>query len=341
MKNKVTFLGIDIGGAHVKTVGLCEQKKIIFVSQDKVILWKNTELLEKYFLKLNKLFGKIRCGITMTGELCDFFKSRKHGVDKIIKTSKSLKFKTYFFTNKKENFLRKSKFSSIASMNWLATGKFLEKKIKDALIIDFGSTTTDLIFIKNYKIRNKFFSDFDRINNNELVYTGLTRTPTPFLSNLIVIGKKKYNLASEFFSNTGDLYRIKKLLPPGVDLLDSADGKSKSFTNSLRRLARNLCLDYKKNNTKILEIVAEKLIEIQMNKIFKESKKLIKKNISSKNIPLIVCGIGKKIIQKYAKKNDYKIIDFEDFLIGEKKMKLNASFHAPASSCAFLISELK
>ena len=57
-------------------------------------------------------------------------------------------------------------------MNWHAIGKLCENKIKDSIIIDFGSTTTDFLCIKNFKLRNKGFSDFERINNNELIYKG-------------------------------------------------------------------------------------------------------------------------------------------------------------------------
>ena len=31
MKNNIKFLGIDIGGAHIKLVGLDEKKELIFV----------------------------------------------------------------------------------------------------------------------------------------------------------------------------------------------------------------------------------------------------------------------------------------------------------------------
>ena len=38
----------------------------------------------------------------------------------------------------------------VISMNWHATGRFLEKILDNAVIVDFGSTTTDFICIKKY-----------------------------------------------------------------------------------------------------------------------------------------------------------------------------------------------
>ena len=86
----------------------------------------------------------------------------------------------------------------------------LEKELNKIIIIDFGSTTTDLICIKNKKLVNKFFDDFSRINNFELLYTGFTRTPIFGITNEINIRKNKLKIIPEFFSNTSDVYRILK-----------------------------------------------------------------------------------------------------------------------------------
>ena len=36
-------------------------------------------------------------------------------------------------------------------MNWHSIGRFIQKHLKDGIVIDFGSTTTDFICIKDYK----------------------------------------------------------------------------------------------------------------------------------------------------------------------------------------------
>ena len=90
IKKNIHFLGIDIGGAHTKLIGLDNNKSIIFVNQLQFPIWKGTEDLNKYFKKINKYFGNITCGITMTAELCDNFKDRLIGVKKILKCTKQI-----------------------------------------------------------------------------------------------------------------------------------------------------------------------------------------------------------------------------------------------------------
>ena len=53
-------------------------------------------------------------------------------------------------------------------MNWHSIGNFLKKKLRRIIVV--GSTTTDLICIKDGKILNESFDDFTKIKNLELLY---------------------------------------------------------------------------------------------------------------------------------------------------------------------------
>ena len=120
----------------------------------------------------------------------------------------------------------------------------MRKKIKDSIIIDFGSTTTDFICIKDFRLINQGFNDFERINNNELIYKGLIRTPLFGIRDKIKLRKNKYNLIPEFFSDMSDVYRVKKLLKKNIDIDNTADASNKSLRNSMIRIARNFGFDY-------------------------------------------------------------------------------------------------
>ncbi len=340
MKKNIHFLGIDIGGAHTKLIGLDNKKSIIFVNQLQFPIWKGTENLNNYFKKINKNIGNIPCGITMTAELCDNFKDRLIGVKKIIKCTKKLKLKKYYFCNQKNKLLINPDLKSIASMNWLATAEFIKEKVSNCIVVDFGSTSTDLILIKDKKIINKYYDDFGRLNNSELVYTGLTRTPTSSLTNKVKINNKDFHVMSEFFSNTADLYRINKLLSKNMDLYPTCDFRSKSIKNSYKRLARNFGIDFKKKDFDFIHSLSKKLISIQLNKIFTEINKFKKINSVRAEFPLIICGIGKEVMKKYCKKQKIKVIDFKKFLKGNNSKINEASYHAPATSCALMVSDL-
>ena len=52
MKNRIKYLGIDIGGAHFKIVGLDEKKSVCFSAYRKCYIWKGLDNLKKKLIIL-------------------------------------------------------------------------------------------------------------------------------------------------------------------------------------------------------------------------------------------------------------------------------------------------
>ena len=50
MERKIEFLGIDIGGAHIKLVGLDKENKIILVKYIKFYFWKKKKSYPKFLI---------------------------------------------------------------------------------------------------------------------------------------------------------------------------------------------------------------------------------------------------------------------------------------------------
>tara|TARA_Y100000589_G_scaffold154232_1_gene146872 strand:- start:544 stop:1569 length:1026 start_codon:yes stop_codon:yes gene_type:complete len=341
MERKIEFLGIDIGGAHIKIVGLDKEKKIILVKYMKFYFWKKKEKLFKFFDFVNSISSShTKIGITLTAELCDIFETRIDGFKKIYEECRRLKNKFFFYTSSKEVFTVKSNTKKIISMNWHATGKFISKNLNDAIIIDFGSTTTDIICIKNKVIKNLGFDDFSRLKNNELIYTGLTRTPIFGITNELILDGINYPVIPEFFSSMSDVYRINKSLDKVLDIDDTADNTEKNLSKSFIRVARNFGFDFKKSDKELLKKISRKLINFQMKKISVSLDKLIIKFNMSEKVPIVICGIGKEVLRNFLKSKN--IFEFEKFTNSCKKnLKIKATHHAPAYSVAFLLSSLK
>ena len=175
MNRDISYLGIDIGGANLKIIGVNENKQIVYVDYSSCKIWQDKSYLDSKLLELNKIKAKekVKCGITMSAELCDCFKNREFGAKQIFKSCKKLIFDCYFYSKSKIFFIKNDSYKNIISMNWHSIGRFLKKKIENAIVIDFGTTTTDFIVIKKGQILNKNYDDFSRLNNNELLYTGL------------------------------------------------------------------------------------------------------------------------------------------------------------------------
>ena len=338
--SKIKYLGIDIGGAHLKYVGLDNKGQIKIVKYLPYKIWVTKNDLKKNLKNLYKEVGnkKTICGITMSAELCDIFKNRKEGIKELTKICKTLKFQNFYYTHKKNIFLKIPKANEIMSMNWHAIGRICEKRIKNCIIVDFGSTTTDFICIKDFKFINKHYTDFSRINNDELIYTGVTRTPLFSLASSININKKIYKLIPEFFSETADIYRIKKILYNLIDLDETRDGRGKSMNESKMRVSRNFGFDYDSSKSLIIKKICNELCEIQLSRIKKNITRLKSKFNLPKNTVIALSGIGQDILLKHLLHKKVKAIKLIEILKIKEVNK--ATFHAPALSIALLLSKV-
>ena len=328
------FLGIDLGGANIKAALMNGDKKVIKTIHLYTPFWKNLDVVNSSLKKIRDDFGETEYQfITMTGELSDVFKNRKEGVLKLTKILTGV-----FATPKLRILLHnmqfisprklKGNFSSIASANWLATSTFVSKKMKNGIFLDFGSTTTDVIPIKNSKVIAIGKNDHERLFHNELLYTGFTRTPLMSLSQKIVFRKRKIPLMAESFANTGDIYRILNLLPKELDIQETADGKEKTFTASCRRLARMVGLDKENADVSEWKKLAENFYKIQERLIYKSCMKIVKSFDPETEINIVTAGSGSKVLEK--------IIKNLILALGNKKTK-----HFPIRNFIFLKKNIR
>ena len=177
------IIGWDIGGAHTKVSKINFGKEKTITKQLYCPVWINIKNLNKSILKIKKQLGRSDYhAITMTAELSDIFKNRIKGTKKIINILCEVlsEKKTFFYSNAKP-FLKKKealkKTNNINSMNWHATASFISNFFPNCILVDIGSTTTDIIPIKNKEIISNSVSDYQRLKSNELIYLGVLRTP--------------------------------------------------------------------------------------------------------------------------------------------------------------------
>ena len=93
-----------------------------------------------------------------------------------------------------------------AAANWVATAPIAAQLSSDCIMIDTGSTTTDIIPIKNGKECSKGRSDLERLKTGELVYTGTLRTNVAALVDKVPLGGEWVRVASELFALTADIH---------------------------------------------------------------------------------------------------------------------------------------
>jgi (4-(4-[2-(gamma-L-glutamylamino)ethyl]phenoxymethyl)furan-2-yl)methanamine synthase len=245
--DNVRVFGWDVGGAHVKVSMANAAGTVLDVAQWACPLWQGLEHLER---TIDLVFERwpeansdvVQHAVTMTGEMVDLFEDRAHGVQAIAAVLAQRLGPTLRFYAGDAGWLTPqvcaAQWRSVASANWLATARWVATRVPDALLIDIGSTTTDIIPIAGGRVVARAATDAGRLATGELVYQGVVRTPLCGIAQRIEFGGRDFNVMNEWFATTADIYRLTSELAPQYDLYPSADQGPKTASASQVRLAR-------------------------------------------------------------------------------------------------------
>lgn len=256
MANKL-YCGWDVGGAHLKAALLDADGHVLRVLQLPCALWLGLQMLEAAIDQILLGFyastknAPLRHAVTMTGELVDLFANRQQGVQKISQVmQQKLGEELFFFCasmHENQHFVTHAQvaehWQQIASANWFASAKWMAKSMPTGLLIDMGSTTTDFIVLHQGQPQCVGLNDAERMAAQELVYTGVVRTPLMAVTCTIEFKGQQTGIAAEYFATTADVYRLLAELPTNEDMADTADGKDKSTVATARRIARMIGRD--------------------------------------------------------------------------------------------------
>lgn len=243
-------LGWDVGGAHLKAC-LLENGQVVDVAQWACPLWQGLQQLDAAMASARSRWAHALTAphaVTMTGEMTDLFNSRADGVQRITDALQcALPGPVRVYAGPSHDSALAAwaapheageRWAQIASANWMATAQHAAAVLGDGVLIDIGSTTTDLIAFASGRIRSSSRSDRDRLASGELVYQGVVRTPLCALTQRITLQGQHLNVMNEFFASSADVYRLTGELPTEHDLYPAADNAAKTPEATRRRLAR-------------------------------------------------------------------------------------------------------
>ncbi|QDV70252.1 Hydantoinase/oxoprolinase [Rosistilla carotiformis] len=264
------WIGIDVGGANIKAADTSG-----WTCAEPFALWKYPERLADQLRQLLPTpTAATRYALTMTGELADCFVDRPQGVRQIVdavaeatqlKASAGVDpLRVYSLDGQ---WLRadeaKSSPDDVAAANWHATASYAARYLGDnetGLMIDIGSTTTDLIAVDSRGVPTSSRTDLDRLERSELLYLGVGRTPLCAVTSTLPFRGREVPVMAEFFATTDDCFLVLGRTAAMPEDCDSADGKPRTVQHSINRIARMIGLDHR---TFTLDdaIVASKHIE--------------------------------------------------------------------------------
>ncbi|OYT27383.1 MAG: hypothetical protein B6U97_01635 [Candidatus Altiarchaeales archaeon ex4484_96] len=273
------LLGLDIGGANTKT-SFTDGAELIKRSCYFPI-WKKKHQLPSLLSDLINEYNPVKVGLTMSAELSDAFINKKEGVYYVLDSVESA-FKGEIHVLSSDGVFispdeAKANHMRVASANWAATSGYAAKRYDNGVLVDVGSTTTDIIPFRGGEVVALGKTDLRRLQCGELIYSGILRTNIATLTDCVPVDGVNTKISAEFFAQTADVYTILGLLKQKDYSSETPDGRGKSIKECCARIGRIVCADNLMLKDKTIKETAFYLKKQQIKKLSQAIKKISEK----------------------------------------------------------------
>ncbi len=340
--HRAPIIGWDIGGAHVKA-SLVIDGRVRDVVQWPAPLWQGLSHLDTAIASTRARwpqFGTARHAVTMTAEMTDLFDHREAGVLALaahLATALGDELRLYAGAAGWASAADAGPaWQSIASANWLATAQLVARRVPDAVLVDVGSTTTDLIPIDAGQPVPAGRSDADRLVSGELVYLGVVRTPLCGLARQIRFDDELANVMNELFATTADVFRLSGELDPAHDQYPPADGGGKDAAATRQRLARMIGRDAREADPAQWRIFAEHWRQAMLDEIGRNLARV--SGGADPARPIIGAGCGAFLARALAQRLERPYFAFAELVEAEAQCAAWAGTCAPSVAVALLFA---
>jgi probable H4MPT-linked C1 transfer pathway protein len=252
--------GLDIGGANLKVACLERGSRHFHAQGQPFALWRQPADLNIALRALTaELPRPTQIAITMTGEIADCFPHKSAGVASIVEQCEMafshlgcpLRYYAQAANRDDGCWLTsteaKHRWSVVAAANWHAVARFWGDYLMDelsapGLIADLGSTTLDLTIVAPAQPLEPA-TDWQRLEQGRLVYTGARRSPLSMILPSVHFGPQTIPLAHELFATILDAYLMTGLLDEDEGDCATADGRPATRDHAAQRIAKMFCSD--------------------------------------------------------------------------------------------------
>jgi probable H4MPT-linked C1 transfer pathway protein len=333
----MSWLGLDIGGANLKAADGRGWACVVPFE-----LWRNPAGLAAALAELLGIAPAADgLAITMTAELCDCFATKADGVEQILTAVEHVAAK-----RETRVYLVDGQLVSIAeariqpqlaaASNWHALAAYVGRFVSGeaGILIDVGSTTTDIIPLIDGQPSPTGYNDTDRLVAGELVYTGVGRTPVCAIVDWLPFRDQRCPVAAELFATAADAYVILGQLPERGDFNGTADGRPLTKQLSHARLARMVCADSSTFTLSDAERAAAHVRDTQ----FSQLRSVLEKVIAQMRFPpsgCVLSGAGEFLATVLAK----SALPIRPIISMADNLGLAVSVVGPAHALAVLANE--
>jgi probable H4MPT-linked C1 transfer pathway protein len=266
----------------------------------------------------------------MTGELADCFATKSDGVRFIVeavgKAADGRHTRVYLTTGQMVSpqvALRRP--LQAAASNWHALARFAGRLVPRgfALLIDVGSTTTDIIPLVDGHPATSATDDAGRLRSRELVYLGVQRTPLCAVASDLPYRGASYPLAREVFATSRDIYLILGDLSEDPISRNTADGQPATKRAARTRLGRMICADVEDFNHRDAVVLARAAAEQQVGQLIEGIRHVVGQH-SEAPLAVVLSGEGEFLARRAVEARPWQA----------PVITLSRELSAPISRCA-------
>jgi probable H4MPT-linked C1 transfer pathway protein len=272
--------------------------------------------------------------VTMTAELSQFFRTKREGVTFVLDAVEAAFPAAAIHVLTSEGaFLSPAEARAapiaVAAANWAATARLAATQHPDALLVDIGTTSTDIIPIAAGGVSVQGFTDPDRLASGELVYTGAVRTPAEAMASHVPFGSGVAGVSAEGFALSGDVHVWRGDLAPADYTVPAPDGRPTTREFVRERLARVVCADREMAGDAQITAIADALAAAQVERVRDAVARVAARHPRIRTA--VVTGLGAFIGERAARAAGLDVVPFAGEL-GDAAARV-----APAACVALLL----
>ncbi len=330
------MIGWDIGGVNTKVARVTGGEVLSALGRP-FELQRNPQGLTPLLRELAIEVGAepvTAHAVTMTAELSQAFRTKREGVGFVLDSVEAAFPSSLILVYTVDGrFLtpddaRHSPLA-VAAANWAATAHAVAEHHPDALLLDIGTTSTDIIPIVGGVVVVEGRTDPERLASGELVYTGAVRTPTEALASHVRVDDILTGVSAEHFALTGDVHLWRGDLAPADYTCPTPDGRPATKEFAGERLARVVCADREMLDDAAVSSIADALASAQMARIVAATKRVLLRHPSLRTA--VVTGLGSFLGEAAAREAGLHVVPLATEL-GDAGARC-----APAASVALLL----
>jgi probable H4MPT-linked C1 transfer pathway protein len=333
-------LGWDVGGANVKAavVEMGAGGRRVHTGSRPFEIWRDKHGLPDVLRALAAaLPAASAVAVTMTAELSDVFRTKREGVRFVLDAVEAVsRPPVAVFTTAGalvDPATARAHPLDAAASTWMAPAMLVGRFVPDALLVDIGSTTTDVVPIVGGRVAAVGRTDPERLLAGELVYTGVVRTNVAAMVRSVPLRGGACPVASELFAVSGDVHVLLGSLAPDEYAGPTPDGRPSGPEFAAERLARVVCADRDMLDAEEIRAIAGAVARAQVEDVAAAIARVACR--VGRPLPVITTGLGSFLAREAAERAGLPVTDLADILA------VDVGTAAPAVAVAWLALDIK